>query len=54
MTETDLDLLARYTRQHAEDAFAEIVRRQFDHLSDARTAREAAIPSAPPAQRETA
>ncbi len=30
MTETDLDLLARYTGQHAEDAFAEIVRRHLD------------------------
>ncbi|HWQ90054.1 MAG TPA: sigma-70 family RNA polymerase sigma factor [Clostridia bacterium] len=30
MTNTDLDLLARYTRQHAEDAFAEIVRRHLD------------------------
>jgi RNA polymerase sigma factor (sigma-70 family) len=30
MTETDLELLARYTRQHAEDAFAEIVRRYID------------------------
>jgi RNA polymerase sigma factor (sigma-70 family) len=30
MTDTDLDLLARYTRQHAEDAFAEIVRRHLD------------------------
>ncbi len=27
MSETDLELLARYTRQHAEDAFAEIARR---------------------------
>jgi RNA polymerase sigma factor (sigma-70 family) len=27
MTDTDLELLARYTRQNAEDAFAEIVRR---------------------------
>jgi RNA polymerase sigma factor (sigma-70 family) len=26
----DLELLARYTRQHAEDAFAEIVRRHLD------------------------
>jgi RNA polymerase sigma factor (sigma-70 family) len=30
MTDTDLDLLARYTRQHAEDAFGEIVRRHLD------------------------
>ena len=27
MSDTDLELLARYTRQHAEDAFAELVRR---------------------------
>ena len=25
MSDTDLELLARYTRQHAEDAFAEVV-----------------------------
>lgn len=30
MTDTDLDLLARYTRHHAEEAFAEIVRRHLD------------------------
>src|SRR2546425_7084913 len=30
MNETDLELLARYTAQHAEDAFAEIVRRHID------------------------
>jgi RNA polymerase sigma factor (sigma-70 family) len=30
MNETDLDLLSRYTRQHAEDAFAEIVGRHLD------------------------
>jgi hypothetical protein len=30
MSETDLELLARYTRQEAEDAFAEIVRRHLD------------------------
>ena len=30
MSDTDLQLLARYTRQHAEDAFAEIVRRHLD------------------------
>jgi RNA polymerase sigma factor (sigma-70 family) len=30
MNETDLELLARYTAQHAEDAFAEIVRRHLD------------------------
>ena len=30
MSDTDLELLARYTRQNAEDAFAEIVRRHLD------------------------
>jgi RNA polymerase sigma factor (sigma-70 family) len=30
MSESDLELLARYTRQQAEDAFAEIVRRHLD------------------------
>ena len=30
MSETDLQLLARYTRHRAEDAFAEIVRRHLD------------------------
>ncbi len=30
MSNTDLQLLARYTRQHAEDAFAELVRRHLD------------------------
>lgn len=30
MSDTDLELLARYTRQHAEDAFAELVRRHLD------------------------
>ena len=30
MNETDLELLARYTAQHAEDAFAEIVRRHVN------------------------
>src|SRR6266566_6742046 len=30
MGDTDLQLLARYTRQNAEDAFAEIVRRHLD------------------------
>ena len=30
MSDTDLELLARYTRQHAEDAFAELVRRHVD------------------------
>ncbi|MEK7677953.1 MAG: sigma factor, partial [Verrucomicrobiota bacterium] len=29
MTDTDLQLLARYARQHAEDAFAELVRRHL-------------------------
>jgi RNA polymerase sigma factor (sigma-70 family) len=29
MSDTDLELLARYIRQHAEDAFAEIVRRHL-------------------------
>jgi RNA polymerase sigma factor (sigma-70 family) len=30
MSDSDLQLLERYTRQHAEDAFAEIVRRHLD------------------------
>jgi hypothetical protein len=30
MSDDDLELLARYTRQHAEEAFAEIVRRHLD------------------------
>ena len=30
MSDTDLQLLARYTRQNAEDAFAELVRRHLD------------------------
>ena len=30
MSDTDLELLARYARHHAEDAFAEIVRRHLD------------------------
>lgn len=30
MSDNDLQLLARYTRQNAEDAFAEIVRRHLD------------------------
>jgi hypothetical protein len=30
MSDNDLHLLARYTRQNAEDAFAEIVRRHLD------------------------
>jgi RNA polymerase sigma factor (sigma-70 family) len=29
MSDTDLELLARYSRQHAEDAFAEVVRRHL-------------------------
>ena len=32
MSNTDLQLLARYTRQHAEDAFGELVRRHLDLL----------------------
>ena len=35
MNETDLELLARYTGQHAEDAFAEIVRRHVDLVHSA-------------------
>jgi len=35
MSETDLDLLARYARHHAEDAFAEIVRRHLDLVHSA-------------------
>src|ERR1043166_9423518 len=30
MSDTDMELLARYTQQFAEDAFAEIVRRHLD------------------------
>src|SRR6266511_129550 len=30
MSDTDLQLLARYTRHQAEDAFAEVVRRHLD------------------------
>src|SRR3989449_11706269 len=30
MTETDLELLKRYARDHEEDAFSEIVRRHLD------------------------
>jgi len=30
MSDTDLQLLAKYARQHAEDAFAELVRRHLD------------------------
>src|SRR6185369_5259365 len=29
MSDTDMELLARYTRQHAEDDFAELVRRHL-------------------------
>ena len=35
MNDTDLELLARYTRQHAEDAFAELVRRHLDLVHSA-------------------
>jgi len=35
MSDTDLELLARYTRQHAEVAFAEIVRRHLDLVHSA-------------------
>lgn len=35
VTDSDLQLLARYTRQHAEDAFAEIVRRHLDLVHSA-------------------
>lgn len=35
MSETDFELLARYTRHHAEDAFAEIVRRHIDLVHSA-------------------
>jgi DNA-directed RNA polymerase specialized sigma24 family protein len=35
MSDTDLELLARYTRCHAEDAFAEIVRRHLDLVHSA-------------------
>src|SRR3954447_15241057 len=35
MDETDLELLARYTRYNAEDAFAEIVRRHIDLVHSA-------------------
>ena len=34
-TDTDLQLLARYTQHHAEDAFAEIVRRHLDLVHSA-------------------
>src|SRR5882757_8196320 len=35
MSDTDLQLLARYTRNQAEDAFAEIVRRHLDLVHSA-------------------
>jgi RNA polymerase sigma factor (sigma-70 family) len=35
MSETDLQLLTRYARQHAEDAFAEVVRRHVDLVHSA-------------------
>jgi RNA polymerase sigma factor (sigma-70 family) len=35
MSDTDLELLARYTRHHAEDAFSEIVRRHLDLVHSA-------------------
>jgi len=35
MSDTDLELLARYTRRGAEDAFAEIVRRHLDLVHSA-------------------
>ena len=35
MSDTDLELLGRYTWQHAEDAFAELVRRQIDLVHSA-------------------
>src|SRR3954463_7307794 len=35
MSDTDLELLARYARDHAEDAFAEIVRRHIDLVHSA-------------------
>src|SRR5262245_59192673 len=35
MSDTDLELLSRYTRHHAEDAFAEIVRRHLDLVHSA-------------------
>ncbi|MBI3418480.1 MAG: sigma-70 family RNA polymerase sigma factor [Verrucomicrobia bacterium] len=35
MSDTDIELLARYTRHHAEDAFAEIVRRHLDLVHSA-------------------
>jgi len=35
MDESDLELLARYSRRHAEDAFAELVRRHLDLVHSA-------------------
>ena len=35
MSETDLELLRRYARDHAEDAFAEIVRRHLNLVHSA-------------------
>ncbi len=35
MSETDLQLLTRYSRDHAENAFAEIVRRHLDLVHSA-------------------
>jgi len=35
MSDTDLELLARYTRHHADDAFAEIVRRHLNLVHSA-------------------
>jgi len=35
VTDTDLQLLARYTRDHAEDAFGELVRRHLDLVHSA-------------------
>src|SRR5258706_9525037 len=35
MSDTDLELLACYARQHSEDAFAEIVRRHLDLVHSA-------------------
>ena len=35
MSDTDLELLGCYTRHHAEDAFAEIVRRHLDLVHSA-------------------
>jgi RNA polymerase sigma factor (sigma-70 family) len=35
MSDTDLQLLARYTRNHAEDAFSELVRRHLDLVHSA-------------------